>query len=417
MQLASLVGVVLVFTGMLVFWRLTRGAHDPAPAKVLARLPAKPVLNTQNLPIRSGDTLADLLQGAGIDQDTRAEMIDAVKKTFDLRKLRAGSLLKLTRFESGAPEGLEYIIDLDHELKLSQAGPGFSAAVVGIPCVTHVVRLCATLDGSLFESIERTGANAELALRVAEIFAWDIDFYSDPQQGDEFCLVLEKKVYSNGQPATYGRILAAKYKNAGTLYDAFLFPDEDGKPRYYSHDGRSLQAAFLRSPMKFDARVSSHFSRRRFHPVLRIYRPHLGTDYAAPTGTPVQAVASGRVTFSGRQRGAGNLIRIQHAGGYETYYMHLSRRFVRRGQRVEQGQRIGLVGATGLATGSHLDFRVRKNGRFVNFERLRLPRATRIGSQQADAFAERRARYENLMQGDSPSVVAAASSAAPESNP
>jgi murein DD-endopeptidase MepM/ murein hydrolase activator NlpD len=250
----------------------------------------------------------------------------------------------------------------------------------------------------LFQSISAAGESPELALRMAEIFAWDLDFYTDPQEGDQFCLLVEKKEYDNGRPPSYQRILAAKYNNAGTVYEGFLFHGQEGKPRYYSSDGRSLQAAFLRSPLKFEARVSSRFSRRRFHPVLKIYRPHLGTDYAAPAGTPVQAVAAGRVVFSGRWGGAGNLVRIRHAGGYETYYLHLSRRLVRTGQRVEQGQRIGLVGATGLATGPHLDFRIRKNGRFVDFERLELPRTASIEAEYAELFAAVREHFSRLME-------------------
>ena len=154
------------------------------------------------------------------------------------------------------------------------------------------------MEGSLFASIEQAGEKPELlAIRMAEIFAWDIDFYTDPRQGDQFCLLVEKKVYVNGQEPTYKRILSAKYVNSGTPFYAYLFPDKDGKDQYYSGDGKSLQSAFLRSPLKFEARVSSRFSHSRFHPVLKIHRPHLGTDYAAPRGSPVQAVASGRISF------------------------------------------------------------------------------------------------------------------------
>ena len=238
------------------------------------------------------------------------------------------------------------------------------------------------MQDSLFTSMERAGEQPELALRVAEIFAWDMDFYTDPQPGDQFCVLVEKKVYDNGQSPTYHRILAARYKNAETVYEGFLYPDVAGKPAYYSRDGRSLQAAFLRSPLRFEAAISSHFSRHRFHPVLRVYRPHLGTDYAAPVGAPVQAIATGRVTFCGRAGGAGKMVRVEHANGYESMYMHLSRILVRRGQHVAQGQRIALVGATGLATGPHLDFRLRRNGKYVNFEHFRAPRAAQLDANQ-----------------------------------
>ena len=267
-----------------------------------------------------------------------------------------------------------------------------------MPSTLRTVPVCGTLRGSLFESVERTGERAELALSIAELFAWDVDFYRDPQVGDKFCLLVEKKEYANGQPPIYQRVLAGTYNNAGTLYDAYLFPDPDGKPRYYSSDGRSLQSAFLRSPLKFDARVSSHFSMRRLHPVLRISRPHLGTDYAAPAGTPVQALGAGVVTSAGWSGQSGNLITIKHAGSYETLYMHLSRILVRRGERVEQGRTVGLVGSTGLATGPHLDFRVRRGGAYVNFERLRLPRVESLSAAEHTAFAQTRDNMRALLE-------------------
>ena len=194
-----------------------------------------------------------------------------------MKKLRAGSQLILTRSVTGAPESLKYTIDPDHELQISRSTGPFLASIVEIPGEIHVQTVSGVIQGSLFESIER----ADLAIQVAEIFAWDLDFYTDPQPGDQFCVLVEEKQYENGQPSTYGRILAARYDNAGTLYEGYMFPDRDGTPHYFSADGRSLQSAFLRSPLKFDARVSSHFSRRRFHPILKTYRPHLGTDYAA----------------------------------------------------------------------------------------------------------------------------------------
>ncbi|MDP3964482.1 MAG: peptidoglycan DD-metalloendopeptidase family protein [bacterium] len=375
----------------------------PVPTEVTPPQPptyasvAGAAMLTVDLPIKSGDTLADLLTGS-IDQAAKLGMIAAVEKVFDVRALRAGSQLTLTRSALGTPESLEYVIDPDHKLHVSRVDGAFAADVVEIAGTIHPVPICGTIEGSLFESIEAIGESPELALWIAKIFEYDVDFYTDPREGDEFCILIEKKEYTNGQPATYRRILAAKYDNAGALYDAFLFPDADGTARYYSHDGHSLQSLFLRSPMKFEARVSSHFSRRRFHPILKIFRPHLGTDYAAPTGTSVQAVATGRVSFSGFSGGSGNLIRIKHARGYETLYMHLSRRLVRRGQQVKQGQRIGRVGATGLATGPHLDFRVWRNGKYVNFEHLRLPRTATIQAKQEPAFDAARDRFLALME-------------------
>ncbi len=390
-------GIVSVAaTALILSLRPTGSPPDPHPA--LEAVPAAPALSTETLSIASGDTFSDLLSRAGIDRNTIAESITVVEQTFDVRRFRAGSQLILTRSEPGILESIEYVIEPDRMLQLSYGENGVAAAIREVPGRVEVVPVCSELIGSLFRSIAEAGESPELALRIAEIFAWDLDFYTDPREGDEFCVLVEKKEYENGQPPSYQRILAAKYVNEGTVYDAFLFHGEEGKPRFYSRDGRSLQAAFLRSPLKFEARVSSRFSPRRFHPVLKTYRPHLGTDYDAPTGTPVQAVAGGRVVYSGWSGGAGNLVRIRHSGGYETYYMHLSRRLVRAGQRVEQGQRIGQVGATGLATGPHLDFRIRRNGRFVDFQRLDLPRTASVGQDYTEPFAAVREYFDELME-------------------
>ncbi len=359
----------------------------------------QPELLAERLRIRRGDTLEVLLERAGLPGEDRLEIIRAVRRAFDVRKFRAGAHLTVKRLPgSDTVQVLEYATDPDHYLSVRRTPAGFTASIEEIPGVVRTVAVCGILEGSLFESIAATGERPELALAMAEIFAWDIDFYTDPRRGDDFCLLVEKKEYFNGQPPTYKRILAARYNNSGTVYEGFLFPDPDGKPQYYSRDGRSLQAAFLRSPLKFSARVSSRFSRRRFHPVLKIYRPHLGVDYAAPRGTPVQAIASGRVIFAGWAGGGGRTVKIRHANGFETRYLHLSRIFVRRGQRVAQGQRIGLVGATGLATGPHLDFRILKNGKYLNFERLKPPRARRLTARQMREFAPARDQYAALIQ-------------------
>jgi len=176
------------------------------------------------------------------------------------------------------------------------------------------------------------------------------------------------------------------------VYRAVLFHDPSGIAAYYTPDGKSMKKAFLHSPLKFAAPITSHFSAARFHPILKEYRPHLGIDYGAPAGTPVQTIGDGRVIFAGPKGGAGNLIEIQHSNGYDTYYMHLSRILVHTGQRVEQGERIGLVGMTGLATGPHLDFRIERHGEFLNFERLPLPPSEPVAKNDWNEFAAARDR-------------------------
>jgi murein DD-endopeptidase MepM/ murein hydrolase activator NlpD len=211
-------------------------------------------------------------------------------------------------------------------------------------------------------------------------------------------VVLEKKKYERGETAGYGRILAAEYTNGSRKYQALLFHDPEGRPAYYTADGKSLQKAFLRSPLKFGAPVTSHFSKARFHPILKTYRPHLGTDYGAPTGTPVQTIGSGRVVFAGRKGGDGNMVHVAHSNGYETYYLHLSKIIVHAGERVEIGKTIGLVGMTGLATGPHLDFRISQKGQFRNFETLGLPPSDPVNKKDLVEFAAVREEWLPMME-------------------
>jgi murein DD-endopeptidase MepM/ murein hydrolase activator NlpD len=216
-----------------------------------------------------------------------------------------------------------------------------------------------------------------LALQLSDIFAWDIDFSTDLRNGDTFKIVVEG-FYLDGEFKKYGDILSAEFFNNGEVYRAYRF-EYNGGADYYDADGKSLRRSFLKAPLNF-RRISSGFSKRRLHPILKIFRPHLGVDYAAPTGTPVSTVGDGTVIFAGYKGQNGKIVAIKHVNGYRTYYGHLSKiqRGIRRGTKVKQGQVIGYVGATGLATGPHLDYRIKVNNRFVNPLMLKLPRGRSV---------------------------------------
>ncbi len=346
-----------------------------------------------------GANFAAALEKFGLSAADAANASAAAQQAFNLRQVRAGNVITVGRSVDGELRTIEYKIDAEHMLRIVPAnGNSFSAEVRSIPSKTEIAVVSGEVDDSLFNAVESAGESAELAMRLAQIFGYDLDFYTDPRRGDTFRVVLEKKKYAGGQTAAYGRIFAAEYKNGGHPYQALLFHDSNGRPAYYAADGKSLQKAFLHSPLKFGARITSHFSRARFHPILKRYRPHMGIDYGAPVGTPVQTIGSGRVLFAGRTGGEGNMVHIAHNNGYETLYLHLSRLFVRPGERVEIGKTIGLVGSTGLSTGPHLDFRILQHGKYKNFERLGLPPADPVNKRNWPEFQTVRDKWLPLLK-------------------
>jgi murein DD-endopeptidase MepM/ murein hydrolase activator NlpD len=386
-----------------------------ALARKNAALVAVHVPHFSESAVPTGLNITDFLQGMGVARSTVLAVVDAARPVYDLARLRAGNQMIVARTIAGDLLSLRYQIDPDRMLWVSSRGNEYRAEIKEIPSTVETVRIEGKIRDSLFNAVEDAGERAELAIRLSEIFGWDLDFYTDPRKGDTFRVVIEKRTYANGQPPAYGKLLAAEYNNAGTPYQAVLFRDPDGRAAYYAADGKSLQKAFLRSPLKFSAPITSHFSKSRFHPILKIHRPHLGIDYAAPVGAPVQSIGDGRVVFAGRKGGAGNIVHIKHTNGYETMYMHLSRILVRNGAHVGQGERIGLVGMTGLATGPHLDFRILQNGAYRNFEALRLPPANPVSRRDMPEFMAVRDRWVPLLAADALQFARAHAPAQPAS--
>lgn len=349
------------------------------------------------------------LQHAGFNSADAGAITTAAQRVFNLRQVRAGNAMTINRSAAGELRELDYRIDLDRMLKVVPAPEGkFSAEIKGVPSKTEVTAVTGRINDSLFKAVAQTGESPELAMRLAQIFAYDLDFYTDPRKGDTFRMVLEKKKYPDGKTAGYGKILAAEYDNKDKKYQALLFHDDAGHPGYYSADGKSLQRAFLHSPLKFSATVTSHFSKSRYHPILKLFRPHMGTDYGAPIGTPVQTIGSGRVEFAGRKGGEGNMVQIVHSDGYQTMYLHLSRMFVHQGERVEIGKTIGLVGSSGLSTGPHLDFRILQRGQYKNFEKLGLPPSDPIAKKYWPEFTLVRQQWLPVLRGEATPQEAAA---------
>ncbi len=254
----------------------------------------------------------------------------------------------------------------------------------------RTVEIEAEITSSLFAAGKNAGLSDNMLLRLANIFGWDIDFALDIRRGDRFALVFEE-IYRDGQFLRQGAILAARFVNRGETFQAIRFDAGDG-PDYYSPDGRPMRKAFLRAPINF-TRVSSNYNPRRLHPVTRRIRPHNGTDYAAPTGTPIWAAGDGTVIEAGYSRPNGNYIFIQHGNHIVTRYLHLSRKRVNRGDRVRQGEVIGNVGSTGLATGPHLHYEFLVNGRHRDPRKVDLPEATPLSEDLLPRFREHAAPY------------------------
>jgi murein DD-endopeptidase MepM/ murein hydrolase activator NlpD len=278
-------------------------------------------------------------------------------------------------------------------IEVCRDGEDWTASRREVPVERKVVLVAGTLAENLFESMEALGERAQLVLDFAEIFAWDFDFASDSQPGDRFRMLVEK-VSTGDQFVKYGRILVAEYEGEGKIHTGVYFTDKEGSG-YYTPSGESLRRAFLKSPLEF-SRISSGYSLGRRHPILGGVRPHLAVDYAAPMGTPVWAVADGTVEFAGWLGGNGYTVRLRHRANFSTMYNHLSRfgNGVRTGAAVRQRQVIGYVGTTGLSTGPHLDYRVIREGRFVNPLKQTFLPGKPISSASRLAFKELR---DNLL--------------------
>ncbi len=326
------------------------------------------------------------MQRAGVSPIDIHDIVQATRDVFNFRKVQPGQQYSIYSDRTGAIDSLKFVVDHEKILNVSKIGDTFQARLDMVPYRIEQLVTTATIDQSIFVSLQKIGADPQLAVDLAAIFQWDIDFFKDIHKGDTFSILYEKKTYENGR-SLLGNVLSARIVSQGHEHQAFRFTSRDGSTNYYDALGRSLQKSLLRAPLEY-SRVSSNFSFRRKHPVTHHWAPHLGVDYAAPTGTPIHATGDGTVAEAGRNGASGNLVRIRHNSRYETYYLHLSRfgKGVHRGARVSQGQVIGYVGATGLASGPHLDYRIKVNGAFVNPRTIDLPSKEPVPAVEMAAF-------------------------------
>jgi murein DD-endopeptidase MepM/ murein hydrolase activator NlpD len=362
-------------------------------------------------------TFADILAAHAIDPAHERAFSAAVEPVFSSRALRAHHTYELERSLDGRVREFTYRIDADRFLKVTpDAAAAYRVELASWRKERALISTRGEIDRdhpSLVAALEAGGEDVTLAIALADIYAGDIDFSHDLQPGDRFELVFEQ-VLREGARAGYGDIVAATFTTSGTTYTAFRYELPGGKAGYYDAEGRSLRRFFLASPLKFEPRVTSGFSYRRLHPVLGIRRPHMGVDFGAPRGAPVVAIADGSVAGAAFTRGGGNTVVLRHAGRYESRYLHLSRYAsgMRSGARVQQGQVIGYVGATGLVTGAHLHYELKRNGSPVNpiAEQKKHPPGEPIPPALRPAFVSARdtlrSRFVSALPSDS--VVASA---------
>ena len=340
-----------------------------------------------------------------IDGPEKTVLVSSIGNAFDVRRIRAGQPYTIDRMLDGRVRRFEYEIDADRRLTATrgslEGAPRFHTAIERIPKESSVVMVEGAIDrdtNSLSAALDQAGERIDLALGLADVFSGEIDFNSGLQPGDRFRLLVERHS-REGKLAGYGPILAAEFVNDGRQLRAVRFTPEGGPAAYYDDQGRSLKRFFLKSPLKFEPRVTSRFSASRQHPVLGYARAHNGVDYHAGTGAPVVSVAPGVVTFAGWTNGGGRTVKVRHPNGYETEYLHLSALKTRQGARIGQGELVGLVGQTGLATGPHLHYGLKKAGRYVNpiLEHRNMPPGDPVPATLLNVFATERDRYLSLL--------------------
>ena len=355
-------------------------------AATVAAAPTVDDPDSVEVTVQRNDTLDRIFRSVGLDMATLANLRARPEVRSALDLLRPGDIITLTHLD-GALLSFNRRISDTLTLSIARSDDGYAVNYIENPLETQTATRHARIDSSLFQAGQDAGISAPTIMTLAtQMFGWDIDFALDIRQGDEFNVVYEQK-YQDGKYVSDGKVLAADFVNQGKTYRAVWFESQDGAVKgYFSPDGKGLRKAFLRAPLDF-TRISSAFNSRRLHPILGIVRAHKGTDYAAPTGTPIWAAGEGRVTFAGRKGGYGNVVIIDHGKGISTVYGHMSRfgKAMRVGRRVQQGETIGYVGMTGLATGPHLHYEYLVNGSQKNPATIPMPR-TEIPSRYVAEF-------------------------------
>ncbi len=366
------------------------GEDEPAPAgPVIPRFQDESGITfTFRDTIKENDAMYKILVGYGVSPRQVIEVDRAARPVYDLRRIKKGQILECELDRHGELTGFKFKVSPESLLVVTP-GDEYSAELKWTPLKVEELPLSLNIRTSLWEAVTETDEHPALALKIAEIFQWQVDFLVDIREGDNICLLVEK-LYDDTGYLGFGKVLAAEFRGECGDFEAFHFADPDGSSGYYDSEGVAVRKMFLKSPLNY-TRVSSGFSSSRMHPILRRRMPHYGVDYAAPSGSPISASADGKVVFAGRKGPNGRMVEIRHNSVYSTYYLHLSRfaRGVKRGAKVEQGQVIGYVGSTGRSTGPHLDYRMTRHGSYVNPLRVTSPSGKPVKDEYMALFRER----------------------------
>jgi murein DD-endopeptidase MepM/ murein hydrolase activator NlpD len=353
----------------------------------------------QSVTVKPGDTLAAIFNRNGISSGTTHKIATLNEQTRKLRNIQPGDEIKLLLDEDNGLRQMRYIADITRTLLIQRnEEQSYTSQIINYQLDAYPVYREGEIDSSLFEAAANADIPENVIMDLVAIFGWDIDFSLDIRRGDRFGIVYEE-LYKDDVKIRNGRILSAEFINDGKVYKAVYYTDPSGNSDYYAPDGKSMRKAFLRSPVKF-SRISSRFSNKRWHPVLSKWRSHKGVDYAAARGTPIRASGDGKIIFAGTKGGYGRLIVIRHGGRYTTAYGHLHRyaKGARTGRKVKQGQIIGYVGSSGLATGPHLHYEFRVNGVHRNPLTVKLPEAQPVNQAYLDNFKESTQVYLSMLR-------------------
>ena len=397
---------IMVATIAVLSQGLRTSLAAPSLEELILATPPEPTRMVQRHQheIQKGETFSEIMQQYGIRRVDH--LLSAARPHFDLSRIRVGKTLVIRSLRAtGAPLSIRYPLDEDRTLVVQPEEHGASASVEEITYERAVTHRAMEMSGTLWDAAIAAGLRPSDIVRLAHVFQWEVDFNTELRTGARMTLVADE-LLREGESVRLDTYHAVRLENAGETYTAIRHVSPSGEEGWYGPDGKARKRPFLRSPLEF-SRVTSGFTRKRFHPVLKRNRPHLGTDFGAPTGTPVRAVGDGVISHSGNAGGYGKLVKIGHSGSYETRYAHLSRILVRRGQRVKQGQLIGHVGSTGLSTGPHLHYEFIKNGRHVNPMTVKIETTKPLPRSERSAFAQEKARWLPELDALEPTVAEA----------